>query len=104
GRRRGNGRGAWRRRGRRGPASESDPQGQAAEKDAGDDQDRRQPVHASRPPEQITPAGGGSVQLSQLDPLVILLENLLVRRTIQGHSVGPDLAHPDPVSPPPPEQ
>ena len=29
------------------PAGQSDPQGQAAEKDAGDDQDRRQPVHAS---------------------------------------------------------
>src|SRR3569832_1513712 len=41
----------------------------------------------------------GSIRPLQLDPLVILLEDLLIRRPVQRHSVGADLAHADAVAP-----
>src|SRR5438128_8889778 len=42
---------------------------------------------------------GSSVELFQLDPFVVLLQDLLVRRPVQRHAERTDLAHADAVSP-----
>src|SRR3954468_16439115 len=41
----------------------------------------------------------GSVHFFQLDPRVVLLEDLFVRRAIECHAVSADLAHADAVAP-----
>src|SRR5262245_35926389 len=41
----------------------------------------------------------GSISLFQLNTLVILLQNLVVRRPVHGHTISSDLAHTDSMAP-----
>src|SRR5688572_260107 len=41
----------------------------------------------------------GSIELLQLDPFVVLLENLFIRRAVERHAERADLAHAHAVTP-----
>src|SRR3954452_11922208 len=43
--------------------------------------------------------GIASIPAAQLDARVVLLQNLVVRRAVERHPVGADLAHADAVAP-----